>query len=30
MWREISEADPQPWKIEVAGAAQIWADYRGC
>lgn len=29
LWAEISAADPQPWKIEVAEAARAWAEYRG-
>ncbi|BCJ76977.1 hypothetical protein CS0771_65210 [Catellatospora sp. IY07-71] len=29
LWAEISAADPQQWKIEVAEAARAWAEYRG-
>jgi hypothetical protein len=29
LWREISDADPQPWKAQVATAAHRWAQYRG-
>jgi hypothetical protein len=28
MWHEISAADPQPWKREIAAAAQRWAAHR--
>ncbi|GAA5200781.1 hypothetical protein GCM10023322_79400 [Rugosimonospora acidiphila] len=29
MWHEISTADPQPWKREIAEASERWAQYRG-
>ncbi|MEV4414025.1 hypothetical protein [Catellatospora sp. NPDC049609] len=29
LWDEISAADPQPWKGEVADAARRWAAHRG-
>ncbi|MBV1849351.1 hypothetical protein [Catellatospora tritici] len=29
LWAEISAADPQQWKIEVAEAARTWAEHRG-
>jgi hypothetical protein len=29
IWTEISQADPQPWKAEVADASYRWAEHRG-
>lgn len=29
LWTDISSADPQPWKRQVAAAAERWAAYRG-
>lgn len=29
IWTEISAAEPQPWKAEVADAARRWAQHRG-
>jgi hypothetical protein len=29
MWQDIAEADPRPWKIQVATAAALWAEHRG-
>jgi hypothetical protein len=29
LWAEISAADPQPWKMEIAESARAWAEYRG-
>ncbi|MFC7759158.1 hypothetical protein ACFQY4_15055 [Catellatospora bangladeshensis] len=29
LWTEISGADPEPWKAEVARAARRWAEHRG-
>jgi len=28
MWREIADADPQPWKQRMAAVATNWAEYR--
>ncbi|MEV0453906.1 phosphotransferase [Catellatospora methionotrophica] len=28
LWAEIATTDPQPWKVEVADAADVWAGYR--
>lgn len=28
LWEEIAQADPQPWKKQLAAAAQAWMKYR--